>query len=785
MKLLQGSTEGAQGALSNLAPGFLGEVLFCPIKSTIHLGAPSLNVLETETTGSFNMDASTLNSGGEGEAGFGSVLEKLLCVRCQYISGLVIEAQGKPYQALSEYVVITTCYRDSPFDPLWRSPAFDPFVGLSMYRYGVLCYQLATVKIKDLPDQGCPIRIDSMRKKLIYDAGVSLRMFLIFVSDNSCGSTRKIVALKKYVEVLEICFQRNAYKSAFSSDQYQIGDQKFCPENVQEDLLLCSMILESLHDPLPSDGREAQLGALSPRQKQAAKRMARIGATDILVQFYESLFQRFAATSTLYGNLLMANHANAQPDHVYVIGEIYNRIGGKDPFILTLWCQTCLLLEEDKVKKARDVLQGLYASEDEVCKDMKGKIVELMAKADLVLAYHCLPEDPAKATSIRESVIQLLEGILMNEPTLSLHLVLGIAYFDAGRLEDSERSLKNALDHDQDAWLQLAILKTAQKDYEAALEICNIQLDQQAHPDVNLCLLKTALLAFHFDQPEEAIELTKAAFAYWVTPAQSNDDNLFIGAGQQQQQQSTDPSTMAASSSDLTLNGFKERFVKGIPPQSVTSDLRFDQIPGHFPQTPLHGKCTILQKGFLLHALSPTELLRLHHHRQISQVQEGGKRPGLLKTLWLWLSKFYMAQNSLNEAELAARSASEMDELDPQVWYRLGRTLEAQGRTQDAIESYERGIDLDLNHPGCNLGLARKFLLLARSSHPTQSTTFLLGLALSHAKACLRSQPSNHKALSLMAECCKDSGLEDEASKYFLAALDAKETAPLMYISYV
>jgi tetratricopeptide (TPR) repeat protein len=181
---------------------------------------------------------------------------------------------------------------------------------------------------------------------------------------------------------------------------------------------------------------------------------------------------------------------------------------------------------------------------------------------------------------------------------------------------------------------------------------------------------------------------------------------------------------------------------------------------------------------------NPAELIAINSLASQNRISDGFKKYGLAKVLWLWLSKLYVAERQYHEAELAAKAAFAIDELDPEVYYRLGRAFEAQGanRLSEAIEAYEKGLDIDPSHPGCNLGLARKHLQMAQRE-VSDKLTAEIGLAIHHAKATLRARPTDHRAAHLVAQAYHLMGLEREAGDAYQTALSLQEHTPLLFIA--
>lgn len=782
--MLENDHAAARAALDGLAGDELRNILLSPLRGArgpASLLAPAgSGAPDTDTIGSLTLETSTLDDANT------DVLERLLAVQCQYFRGVCVEAAGDAYRALGEYVVVTTCFREAPFDEVWRTRAFEPFMGLAMYRFGVLCCQLAGPRAGELPASPCPQVVESLKQRLLHDSGVSLRMFLIFHPSQDaarpCGLNRRRVVLRRYMEVLEERFQRVAFRAAFSSDQYRTildlnepGRAVFCPENPKEDLLLCSGLLESLYPALPATRAEAQAGALVRRQRQCVRRLARAGSASLLTEYYESLMGRFAATAQLHGSLMLAYLADAQYERAYIAGHRYCQVGGREPATLLAFGRVCLLFGADKVQQALHVLERLAAETALEAADLAAKVCAYRAAALVLLARDVLRERPAEALQLREQAVQLLEAMLAaGDSDPELYLVLGFAHLELGRLAAAEAAIKGGLTRDgarAEAWYLLAVVRTAQQDHEGALDICNVQLDLQTHPGLALCVLKTALLA-HYDHGEEAAELARAIFAYWVAP----DSEADRWAGLAVPEPSSSGHTLADGADAMTLEHLKRRFLGRAPPDlaAPSTILSLAESTRRFPKTLAATKCELLGLAHLAPPFAPGELLALHGWNLMQQVREQGKRPGIAKFMWLWLSKLFLADQSIREAGLAAQAAYQLDELDPDVHYRLGRVAEADGRPEDAAQHYQIGLDLCPESPGCNLALARRHLALCPedSSH--------LGIAYGHARAVLRTCPTDSRALGVLADCCTQLGLAAEAGDWYRRSLEARDRAPIV-----
>jgi len=808
--MIEGAWEKAWEALGHLGMDEMKNTLLTPVRFRAgqHLVQPSdLETLASLTIGESaedTGDAATISgSVGPGSTN-GSVLERLLALQCQYIRGLCLETQGSAYAALSEYVVITACYREAPFERLWRTSAFEPFVSLAMYRYGVLCVQLAGPRSQELPPAICPC---TLKSQLLHDAGVALRMFLVFGADGTAktGPLRRLAALRRYAQALEARFPRQAFRAAFPPEQYEHsaaeGRRPFVPESAQEDILLATMLAEAGHAALevetPLERHAVQTGAMSTWQRTCTRRLARLGSAQLVVEQIESLFEHFAATAALYGNLVMALSAAGDLERACLAGEAYCQLGGKDTMVLICYAKASLRFGRTKLVASLLEKKAAKCSDEEDDEDVLVPLSNTLAVCYLMQAQKMLPECEAEALQLRERAVSLLHSTLAKDDSSPpLHLTLSLALLELGHLPDAERAVKASLARDASSaqgWFLLALLRTVSQDYDGALAICDMQLDQATHPDLDICLLKTELLTKFFGRGDEIIELLKAMFAYWVSPVGSSSED---GLAWLQSTTGGESTTDEDTGSTLTFNQFCERYV-GKPQTDISgmvedlsekapgcTSLRFAELAKRFPNSPDKVKADLFGLPAAHTRQLPNTFLRLEAHEARSRdtLHGGGKRYGLAKLLWLTLADVLLHERRIHEAGLAVQAAFAIDELDSDVYYALGRICEAQGQAPDAMSNFERGLQLNPSHAPCHLGLAR------RLTHLSRTDLAHLGAAFGHAHAALRSRPDDSQAMGMLAEIARLQGQGALAATWYRKALEAEDFAwmlPLSVLNFV
>ena len=103
---------------------------------------------------------------------------------------------------------------------------------------------------------------------------------------------------------------------------------------------------------------------------------------------------------------------------------------------------------------------------------------------------------------------------------------------------------------------------------------------------------------------------------------------------------------------------------------------------------------------------------------------------------------------------------------DPSPWFWIGTIDRWQGRTEDALEAYARGLTLDLDHHGALTGRARIFLSQGRP-----------GIAEAELRRALTAHPGDPEASRLLAEALAGQRRMREAHRVLAAAHSGAELA--------
>lgn len=351
---------------------------------------------------------------------------QIIGIQASCCKGIALEMTGRAHDAaMAPYSDVTAFCRSFPTPNLLKSRGFAFFVGMAMYRYGLLCSMFA-VDPRLLQTVQSDLSIEQLRGRLLFDAAISLRMFLTF-SPSAFGRIRHEAALTRYISALEGQFRRVNYLNALDSEQYTLtqGDSgRFSPETVAEDILYCTQLLETLQPRLPATKLDAQSGGSSSRVRVALGRLARYGHTNALVKMSKSLFTRYASEASTYGRLILACAASKEYEEGLRAGQIYVELGGRDSTIILIIAKTALLYRS-KAGFAVDIIEKALKATPE---DMMTNSLRII----LGLAYLCYAyqnKDLDEIAKYQEKAVEILElAVVTDETDPQAHFHLSLAY---------------------------------------------------------------------------------------------------------------------------------------------------------------------------------------------------------------------------------------------------------------------------------------------------------------------------------------------------------------------
>jgi len=142
--------------------------------------------------------------------------------------------------------------------------------------------------------------------------------------------------------------------------------------------------------------------------------------------------------------------------------------------------------------------------------------------------------------------------------------------------------------------------------------------------------------------------------------------------------------------------------------------------------------------------------------------------------LWIEVAKVYLQEGLLQDAEAAVSQAYQSNEIFSPIFATFALIEEAKNSFEEAEKFYRKGLSIDSEDETCLLGLSRVHL---RSKNPSK-----IFEAESLIHRLIRIDPNIAESWSILAQCCFQTGRNEDALKYFEIALKKESTAPLRSI---
>jgi tetratricopeptide (TPR) repeat protein len=142
--------------------------------------------------------------------------------------------------------------------------------------------------------------------------------------------------------------------------------------------------------------------------------------------------------------------------------------------------------------------------------------------------------------------------------------------------------------------------------------------------------------------------------------------------------------------------------------------------------------------------------------------------------LWIEVAKVYLQEGLLQDSEAALSQAYQNNEIFAPIFAAFALIEEAKNSFDEAEKFYRKGLSIDSEDETCLLGLARVHLRSQNPSKLFESESMIHRL--------LRIDPNIAEAWSILAQCCFQTGRNEDALKYFEIALKKESTAPLRSI---
>ena len=258
-----------------------------------------------------------------------------------------------------------------------------------------------------------------------------------------------------------------------------------------EELILCTLLCEAKSD--RSIQKKSESFDFKQRYELPLSRLSRFGAFEYVELLCKDLFNRIAVTAVIYFDLCLSLDAQAKYSEAFLAGQQYLYMKGEDPYIYVIMGKI-LCHNLGRFEEAIELLNLAL----EKCPDyLKGTIFRL-------LGYSCSGMITVKKTKnnvekFQEMSVKYMRQALEHNPTdLTIKRALAFVLAESRELEEADALLSEYLEtsrSDLNGWHLLCLLKSAQKKYEEALEICQVVLDTETFglDEVNFFLTQIEL----------------------------------------------------------------------------------------------------------------------------------------------------------------------------------------------------------------------------------------------------------------------------------------------------
>ena len=414
---------------------------------------------------------------GDTEITQSSLIEKIFGIIGLYFRGIALELQGRKEDACDQYQIITDFLFRFRLLQFTQAKSVYDFICASLYRSGCLLNQLAQFK----------------------DSAAIFRSFLSFFQVNPSNQKRQppnstvrlLRALSQYLDLLDRNFRRYNFKTfCDESGQYQISGnhrdtgQLWQAENVQEEMILCCMLLKSI-ELTPAivkqsyDDLKVDVNIL--------RRFARIGYLEGISRIQKLNFQTIVANLNIYRNLFHTFMASGKTEQAILSAKMYLQGHGNDHFTLLLISKLYITLPS-KIDEAFNILDRLLDCE-ELEIGMQIPYFLLRGQYLLIKSHQQTPFDDGVARknflARAEAEFQLV--LQVDDRNAEALYFSSLIAAELENYELSERQVKRSLSMDSSqikAWNAFALLKSVNKDYETVLNICNTELCNMIYKDM-------------------------------------------------------------------------------------------------------------------------------------------------------------------------------------------------------------------------------------------------------------------------------------------------------------
>lgn len=404
---------------------------------------------------------------GDTEITQSSLIEKIFGILGLYFRGVMLELQGRKEDACDQYQVITDFISRFRVQQFTQSKSVHDFICAALYRSGCLLNQLAQFR----------------------ESAAVFRSFLNFYQVHpqnqlrlpTNSTVRLLRALSQYMDLLDRKFRKYNFKT-FCDEQPSNGTTGcFIVENVQEELILCCMLLESIEQgPLVKQALEDLR-----LEVNVLRRFARIGYLEGITRIQKTRFQTNVSDLNIYRNLFHSLMAAGKVDKAILSAKMYLQGNGKDQFTLLLISKLFMTLPS-RIDESFKILEGINCEDLDIGMQipyflLRGKYFLIKSREECPIAT------PLKEEYLKKSLEEFKLVLQVDESNAEVYFYMSLLSYESEDLETSEKYIKKSLSFDSSqirAWYLFALLKSAKKDYESVLNICNTELSNMIQKDL-------------------------------------------------------------------------------------------------------------------------------------------------------------------------------------------------------------------------------------------------------------------------------------------------------------
>ncbi|XP_072436711.1 tetratricopeptide repeat protein 7A-like [Chiloscyllium punctatum] len=581
----------------------------------------------------------------------------------------------------------------------------------------------------------------------------------------------RMTIAKQLAEVLLRNLCEDSYWNPFSepppdllknekSDTFQItpttgpqlykGDNLFCPEDIVEEALLLLRISESMANrdgvisraPDQREDRNISFQNATALYDLLSITMGRRKQYEMLSEYLERAMKFAFDEFHLWYQLALSLVACGKSTRaVSALRECAN-LRPNDPSIPLMAAKVC-------IAPLHWLEQGEWFCK--IVTTMGEEAGEFLSKGYLGLGLvYSLQATDAPLRSTRDKLhkkalkaLRRAHSLDSEDHRIALYLSLQLAF--NRQISEAIEQLQVALklrNDDMHSLHLLALLFSAQKHYQRALEVINMAISEYPE-NFSLFFTKVKLEAVHTG-PEEALETCRNMLNLWQTThaAQFSDCDK---ESSMTEKQSTVRSSLVEGAATEKRNTVHLSF-----PDFHEADAGSLRVPSI--------------------AASRMELAMSEISAQSTAVKHAPKQLTIiLEQIWLQAAELFLELQRTKDASFCIQEAASLFSMSHDVIFMCGRLEEMRGNLRGAKHFYEEALVINPRSAKIMEQLGRALHKMGRNS-----------LGEKFLRDAVQAQATSHEAWNSLGEVLQDQGKNEDAAEYFLTALELEASSPIV-----